>query len=153
MEVTHVKCREIQAPIVSSLIYGFAREIGYEKAVEIARNVISQDAAEAGKKAAQEYSKNTIAVLARIVKEVWAKDNALTLEMLEENETALFFDVTHCANAQVYEKMGIKDIGFILSCSRDFSFMEGFNPRIELRRTKTIMEGADCCDFRFSLLG
>ncbi|MBW1725822.1 MAG: hypothetical protein JRJ33_10815 [Deltaproteobacteria bacterium] len=34
MKITHQKCREIQAPIVSSLIYGFAREIGYEKAIE-----------------------------------------------------------------------------------------------------------------------
>ncbi len=152
MKITHRKCREIQAPIVSSLIYGFAREIGYEKAIEIAKNIISQDAAASGKNSAQEYSGNTIAELSKIVKEVWAKDNALTLEMLKENETALFFDVTHCEYAQMYEKMGIKDIGFILSCSRDFSFIEGFNPQIELKRTKTIMEGAEHCDFRYSLL-
>lgn len=152
MEITHKKCREIQAPMVSALIYGFAREIGYEKAMEIAQNVVSQDAVASGKKMAQEYSGNTIAELSKIVKEVWAKDNALTFEMLKEDETMLFFDVTHCAYARMYEKMGIEDIGFILSCSRDFSFMEGFNPRIELKRTKTIMEGADHCDFRFSLL-
>ncbi len=153
MKITHQKCREIQAPIVSSLIYGFAREIGYEKAIEIAKNVIGEDAVASGKKSAQAYSGNTIAELSKIVKEVWAKDNALTLEMLKENETTLFFDVTHCEYAQMYEKMGIKDIGFFLSCNRDFSFMKGFNPQIELRRTKTIMEGAECCDFRFSLLG
>jgi hypothetical protein len=27
--------------------------------------------------------------------------------------------------------------------------MEGFNPEIELRRTQTIMEGAEHCDFRY----
>jgi len=153
MEITHQKCREIQAPMVSSLIYGFAREIGFEKAIEIAKNVIRQDAVASGKKSAQEYSGNTLAELSKIVKEVWAKDNALTLEMLRENETSLFFDVTHCEYAQMYVRMGIEDIGFILSCNRDFSFMEGFNPQIELKRTKTIMEGAECCDFRFSLRG
>ncbi|MBW1827118.1 MAG: hypothetical protein JRI78_09070, partial [Deltaproteobacteria bacterium] len=87
MKITHQKCREIQAPIVSSLIYGFAREIGYEKAIEIAKNVIGEDAVASGKKSAQAYSGNTIAELSKIVKEVWAKDNALTLEMLKENET------------------------------------------------------------------
>ncbi len=153
MEITHQKCREIQAPMVSSLIYGFAREIGFEKAIEIAKNVIRQDAVASGKKSAQEYSGNTLAELSKIVKEVWAKDSALTLEMLKENETTLFFDVTHCEYAQMYVRMGIEDIGFILSCIRDFSFMEGFNPQIELKRTKTIMEGAECCDFRFSLRG
>lgn len=153
MEITHQKCREIQAPMVSSLIYGFAREIGFEKAIEIAKNVIRQDAVASGKKSAREYSGNTLAELSKIVKEVWAKDNALTLKMLKENETTLFFDVTHCEYAQMYVRMGIEDIGFILSCNRDFSFMEGFNPQIELKRTKTIMEGAECCDFRFSLRG
>jgi len=153
MEITHQKCREIQAPMVSSLIYGFAREIGFEKAIEIAKNVIRQDAVASGKKSAREYSGNTLAELSKIVKEVWAKDNALTLEMLKENDTTLFFDVTHCEYAQMYVRMGIEDIGFILSCNRDFSFMEGFNPQIELKRTKTIMEGAECCDFRFSLRG
>ncbi len=153
MEITHQKCREIQAPMVSSLIYGFAREIGFEKAIEIAKNVIRQDAVASGKKSAREYSGNTLAELSKIVKEVWAKDNALTLKMLKENDTTLFFDVTHCEYAQMYVRMGIEDIGFILSCNRDFSFMEGFNPQIELKRTKTIMEGAECCDFRFSLRG
>ena len=153
MEITHQKCREIQAPMVSSLIYGFAREIGFEKAIEIAKNVIRQDAVASGKKSAREYSGNTLAELSKIVKEVWAKDNALTLEMLQENDTALFFDVTHCEYEQMYVRMGIEDIGFILSCNRDISFMEGFNPQIELKRTKTIMEGAECCDFRFSLRG
>lgn len=153
MEITHKKCREIQAPMVSSLIYGFAREIGFEKATEIAKNVIRQDAVASGKKSAREYSGNTLAELSKIVKEVWAKDNALTLEILKENDTTLFFDVTHCEYAQMYVRMGIEDIGFILSCYRDFSFLEGFNPQIELKRTKTIMEGAEYCDFRFSLRG
>ena len=106
--------------MVSSLIYGFAREIGFEKAIEIAKNVIRQDAVASGKKSAREYSGNTLAELSKIVKEVWAKDNALTLEMLKENDTALFFDVTRCEYAQMYARMGIEDIGFILSCNRDF---------------------------------
>ena len=91
--------------------------------------------------------------LAKIVKEVWAKDGAMRIQIIRENDNELFFDVTHCGYAQMYEKMGIKELGFVLSCSRDFPFMEGFNPEIELRRTKTIMEGADCCDFRYKKRG
>ena len=54
MKITHLKCREIQAPIVSSLIQGFVREIGYEKAIEIAKKVISEDAMRSGEKNIQE---------------------------------------------------------------------------------------------------
>jgi hypothetical protein len=149
MRITHLKCREIQAPIVSSLIHGFAQEIGYEKTMEIAKKVISKNATRSGKKLAHEYSGNTIAELSKIVKEVWAKDDAMKIEIIRENDKELFFDVTYCGYAEMYEKMGIKELGSILSCSRDFPFMEGFNPDIKLTRTKTIMEGAEYCDFRY----
>ena len=152
-KITHLKCREIQAPIVSSLIQGFAEEIGSDKTIEVAQKVISKNAIESGKKLAEEYSGNSMSELTQIVKEVWAKDGAMKIEIIRENDNELFFDVTYCGYAQMYEKMGIKELGFILSCSRDFPFMEGFNSEIELRRTKTIMEGAECCDFRYKKRG
>jgi GTP cyclohydrolase II len=73
----------------------------------------------------------------------------MKIQIIRENNNELFFDVTYCGYAQMYEDMGIKELGFIFSCSRDFPFMEGFNLEIELTRTKTIMEGAECCDFRY----
>ena len=151
--ITHLKCREIQAPIVSSLIQGFVEEIGSDKTIKVAKKVISKDAIESGKKLAQEYSGNTMSELTKIVEEVWAKDGAMKIQIIRENDNELFFDVTYCGYAQMYEKMGIKELGFILSCSRDFPFMEGFNPEIELRRTQTIMEGAECCDFQYKKRG
>ena len=153
VRITHLKCREIQAPIVSALIQGFAEEIGSDRTIEVAQKVISKDAIESGKKLAQEYSGNTMSELTKIVKEVWAKDDAMKIQIIRENENELFFDVTYCGYAQMYERMGIKELGFILSCSRDFPFMEGFNAEIELTRTKTIMEGAECCDFRYKKRG
>jgi len=47
--------------------------------------------------------------------------------------------------------MGIKDLGFCLSCCRDEAFARGFNPLIKLVRTQTIMEGGPVCDFRFEM--
>jgi len=31
-------------------------------------------------------------------------------------------------------------------CQNDFYIAEGFNSKIGLKRTKTLMEGHDCCD-------
>ena len=152
MNITHQKLREIQAPIVTLLINGFAKEIGYKKAIKIAENVISEDAIASGKKMATEYKGNSLTELAKIVKDVWAQNGALKIEMIKETESELFFNVRYCEYAQMYEKMGIKDMGSTLSCIRDFSFLKGFNPQIELKRTQTIMEGAKYCDFRFKAL-
>ena len=149
MKITHLKRREIQAPIVSSLISAFANEIGYDKAVDIAKKVIRENASLSGKTLAEEYSGNSMAELSKILKEVWDHDDALEIKMVKEPEKELFFDVSYCGYAEIYEKLGVKKLGCILSCMRDYYFLEGFNPSITLRRTKTIMEGNNYCNFRY----
>jgi predicted hydrocarbon binding protein len=149
IKIPHLKRREIQAPLVSSLIKGFAREIGYDRAMKVVQQVINEDAILSGKRLAEQYAGNSMAELSKIVKQVWAEDDAMRIEIIRENDSELFFDVIYCGYVEIYENLGIREQGFVLSCSRDFPFVEGFNPNIELRRTKTIMEGADYCDFRF----
>jgi hypothetical protein len=149
LNVSHLQLRELQAPLVAALIMGFIEEMGYERAVHIARAVIEKDAINSGKQLAEKYSGNTIADLAKIVRQVWAADGTMEIKIISENDDELVFDVKRCGYAELYEKLGIKDLGCILSCDRDFAFMQGFNPQIKLMRTKTIMEGAECCDFRY----
>ena len=48
------------------------------------------------------------------------------------------------------EPEDIADLGAVLSCNRDYSLVEGFNPEIKLERKQTIMQGAPCCTFRYS---
>ena len=47
--------------------------------------------------------------------------------------------------------MGVPELGFLLSCGRDFALTEGMSPDMELTRTQTIMQGAAHCDFRFQM--
>ena len=145
--ITHLMCREIQAPIVSALIKGFAKEFGPEKTYSVAEKIICKDAVSAGKKLSEKYSGNSLNELLKIVEEVWAKDDTMEIKNLRLGPTCLQFDVTRCGYAEMYERLGIKELGSILSCCRDFAFMDGFNPEIQLVRTKTIMEGDDICDF------
>ena len=42
------------------------------------------------------------------------------------------------------------ELGATLSCHRDAALIEGFDPEVTFERTQTLMEGADCCDFRYS---
>jgi len=59
--------------------------------------------------------------------------------------------VTRCRFAEMYRGMGASDLGFLLSCSRDFSLSEGYSDALHLERTQTIMQGAAFCDFRYRL--
>jgi predicted hydrocarbon binding protein len=150
-KISHFRRREVQAPVAACLIREFAAAMGRDKAVEAAATAIRKDARNAGRMMAEKLGGQGLAELSRVVREVWAEDDAISIRMLKETDRDLGFDVTRCRYAEMYEALGMKDLGFCLSCSRDAAFAEGFNSRIRLSRTQTIMQGAAHCDFRFTL--
>ena len=46
--------------------------------------------------------------------------------------------------------MGLGHIGHLMSCNRDGTFCEGYDPNIKLDRQHTIMSGSPRCTFRYS---
>ena len=81
----------------------------------------------------------------------WTKEEALKIEILEQNADVMNFNVLKCRYSEMYKSMGLGDIGHLLSCNRDGDFCIGFNRDIEFTRTQTIMEGTSHCDFRYKL--
>lgn len=133
--------REIEARVVAPILDRFAKELGRAHALESARSVIQGIAREQGAKLAEAMQSRSLERFA----------GTLEIEMLEQSQYRLSFNVTRCRFAEMYRELGIEDLGIILSCNRDFALIEGFNPDAILTRTETIMEGADHCDFRFTL--
>lgn len=84
--------------------------------------------------------------------ELWTADGALEIEVLEATDQSFSFDVTRCRYAETYCEMGLADIGHLLSCNRDGTFCEGYDPKIKLEREHTIMAGAPRCTFRYSYI-
>jgi hypothetical protein len=150
-EISNLKRREIQSLPIASILRGFINEIGYDKTMEVASAAIQGDAMEAGKITADKYGHNTIKDLIRYIREVWAQDNALEFTILEETDQILRFNVTRCRYAELYDRLGIKEFGFCLSCNRDAPLISGFNSHMKLVRTQTIMQGAHICDFKINL--
>ena len=143
--------REIEALMAVPMIKAYAKALGFEKAIDMARRVIQDLARKAGQELAESLGSNAIADLARVVHEIWAHDGALEITILEQTENTFVFNVTRCRYVEAYDRLGVKDFGLYLSCSRDGAFGEGFNPRLKLTRTQTIMEGAPHCDFHFKM--
>jgi hypothetical protein len=80
---------------------------------------------------------------------LWTKDGALDIEVIERRPDYYAFDVVRCRYAEMYKAMGLGEIGHLLSCQRDGTFCEGYDPKLKLTRTQTIMQGASSCDFRY----
>jgi hypothetical protein len=140
--------REIEANIVAPLFRAFAVEVGEQRAREILTGVVKELARQGGCAAAAALGGNDLAHLEAAI-EIWRQDEALTLNILRRDEEALEFNVTRCRFAEMYRRLGLEDLGALLSCNRDGSMIAGFNPEIEFHRTQTIMEGASHCDFRY----
>ena len=151
IEPSLLKRREIEARIVVPLVRAFAEKMGREQALAVATKVVQALACAAGREMAKKLGANDMAAFTRVVRDVWAQDKALEMSMLEETDLKFSFNVIRCAYVELYERLGMKEFGYCLSCSRDAAFAEGFNPRLKLQRTQTIMEGAPHCEFRFSL--
>jgi len=82
--------------------------------------------------------------------EPWLRGGALEIEVKEKSPTRYRFDVMRCRYAEMYRDMGLGDIGHLLSCQRDGTFCEGYDKKLDLRRTQTIMQGASHCDFDYT---
>ena len=114
--ITTLERREIQAPLLVSLIEGFTRELGREKAMQVASAAIQADASQAGKAMAVKFGGSSLRELLQVVMQVWAADDALEYEILEQTEKKLSFNVTRCKYVEMYARLGVKEFGDCLSC-------------------------------------
>ncbi|QGZ65261.1 L-2-amino-thiazoline-4-carboxylic acid hydrolase [Paraburkholderia acidisoli] len=143
--------RRIEAEIIKPIYEILKRDLGIERAQAVIGEAIRGAAIGAGQSfAAQEENGTSIASFVAL-QVLWEKDDALTVAVRREDETHYDYDVHRCRYAEMYHEMGLGEIGHLLSCARDALFIEGYDPRIELTRTTTIMQGGPRCDFRYRL--
>lgn len=142
--------REIEARIIAPLLEALGEAFGHEQVLEVTRQTIKDIAKQQGRQLADSMGGCTLAHFAASLG-AWKKDDALIIDVLEQTEEVFSFNVTRCRYAEMYRELGIPELGTTLSCNRDFTLIEGFNPNVSLNRMQTIMEGAPFCDFRFVL--
>ena len=142
--------REIEARILVPLVRAMEKKFGRDAAHALLRQTICSAAHRQGRQLRVAAGDGSLTSFARII-DRWQEDDALHLDMLHADETRLAFDVTRCRYAELYRRLGVPDLGPLLSCSRDAALIRGFNPQVTLTRTRTIMAGAARCDFRFAL--
>jgi hypothetical protein len=140
--------REIEARIVGPLVRAVREELGEARTLALVRGVIAGLARQSGAELARRLGEASLEAFAQCLGR-WSEGGALEIDLLEQSADRLSFNVTRCRYAEMYRALGLDDLGTSLSCQRDFSLVEGFNPAIRLVRTQTLMEGAAYCDFRF----
>lgn len=140
--------RETEARILAPVIAALADAFGRDAVLDIVTKTIIEIAHEQGAQLAAFMGGNSAAHLMDSM-QYWSQDGALEIDILEQTDEALSFNITRCRYAEMYRALGIPELGAVLSCNRDYALSEGFNVDSTLTRTQTIMNGATHCDFRF----
>jgi hypothetical protein len=75
--------------------------------------------------------------------------HAITTQRIEHTPKSHEIKVTECLWAQTFLEADAGDIGFASICYGDEAMAAAYDQRLKLTRTKTLMEGDDCCHFRW----
>lgn len=148
--MNRVEKRAIEALAIAPLMRVVSQRLGEEEALAILRDINQKEAHQRGRKMAKDEGENGIEVLRKDVA-TWGAGGGWEMEVLEHTSRTYFFNVLRCPYYEKYRELGLEEFGVELSCCRDEPFARGLNPDLKLVRTKTIMEGADSCDFKYYL--
>ena len=148
--MTLLEQRKIEANVLVPLIRAFQSRFGKSDSNEIVRKVIEEIALKQGHDLAKRSNGTPMEKLELLIPR-FCEGDAMELEVLKKSPDAYDFNVTRCKYAEFYKDMGVPDLGFLLSCSRDFALTKGISRKLDLFRTRTIMQGDTHCDFRFRI--
>jgi len=84
--------------------------------------------------------------------QLWTHDGALEIDVLQSDERRFDFNVVRCKYSEMYRSMGLGELGGILSCNPDGGFFQGYDPRIKLERTQTLMQGSSAAPRRWQVM-
>lgn len=151
MGVPLIEQAKIQAQVLVPLVRTLQAELGEERANALVRNSLGALYRQYGEAWWKAQGTNRFDEKLATAFERFAEGDALEYEVVKQTPDTFELNVTGCRYAQFYQELGAAELGFLLTCSSDFPFADGFGSDVQLTRTQTIMQGADHCDFRYKL--
>jgi hypothetical protein len=143
--------RRIEAMILKHVLDVITERSGRAEAEAVIGETCSRSAIEQGKAMAADLDHAPDLTDFAAILPNWTKEDALEMDVLTTEPDNMAFNITRCRYSEMYQEMGLGDIGHLLSCNRDGDFCIGYNPNIQLTRTQTLMKGASHCDFRYKM--
>lgn len=132
------------------LMHNLAVEFGPDHFAEALKRAVYESAFKSGQDTARQLECNDFAAYTALMRErsEFAR-HVLTLEIVEDTPRVMELRIAECPWAKTFREMGAADLGYLLICHRDYADCQGFNPRIALERSKTLMQGDEYCNHRF----
>lgn len=134
------------------LLKFMSEEIGKDKLIAMLKRNSTEQGRQIGKMIAQRLGKNDFAELKKYFSQENPNfKNMLTMTLTEDTDSVHELKVTECLWADTFVKAEAGELGFADVCFADYASAPAFNPKIEMVRDKTLMQGHDYCNHRYLL--
>ena len=150
MDIPLIEQVKIQAQALVPLVRRLQAELGEENANALVREALGEQYRKYGEKWWRAQGGGDLGEKMASAFRMFAAGDALDYEVLRKGPDAFEVNVTRCRYAEFYKAIGAPELGFLLTCSADYSLAEGYDG-VRLTRTQTVMQGGSHCDFRYAL--
>jgi hypothetical protein len=148
----HVKLLDrakVQAEVLVPLLHALEDKLGKPEAHTMMRDALSTHFRALARHYIAEAGGNEQQAMMKMNGDAGVAES-ITMEFLDPGDDMMAMNVTECQYAKFFKELGEPELGFMLLCSADFDF-DAEATQFDLKRTQTIMQGADHCDFRYAL--
>ena len=151
MDIPLIEQVKIHAQVLVPLVKTLQAELGEERANAIVRKALGDVYRKYGERWWRTQGARNLGEKMASAFDMFSAGDALDYEVVKQTPDAFEVNVTGCRYAEFYKAIGAPELGFLLTCSADFTMAEGYGTDVRLTRTQTIMQGASHCDFRYWL--
>ena len=116
--------RTIEAEILKEVYETLKTSHGEEVAKKTIEELVRRSAIEQARQFAASVPGGTSLKSFQDIQHLWTKGGSLEIEVREQTDKTFVFDVVRCRYAETYKKMGLGEIGGLLSRTRDGAFCE-----------------------------
>ena len=146
--ITYKRWMERRHEKYIAILKHLEKDIGKEKLLEMLKQASYAENVELGKRLSGRIkSMNVFAGPFR--NENSGVGRTIVREVVEDTENAFEMRITSCLTEIVFREADALDLGYACVCHADFGLPVGLNPKLKLIRTKTLMQGHDCCNHRY----
>jgi hypothetical protein len=134
------------------LLQGLSQRLKGIDFIEMLKTVTYERAIESGREAAKRSAIKDFAAFSSESKKRFSGpfwNHVLTYTFVEDTEKVLEWKITECLWAKTFREANASDIGYATICYGDYGSAKGLGPKIRFTRTKTLMQGHDCCNHRY----
>jgi L-2-amino-thiazoline-4-carboxylic acid hydrolase len=135
----------------AGLMNYLGNEIGKDKLIEIIKKNSDEGLEQVAQKLSKERKHIDFAAFRARHRKTPNRfgDHTVTSVVIEDTDKAWEVRITECLWAKTFRDLDAADIGYAYICHGDFAMARVNNPKIRLIRTKTLMQGHDCCNHRY----